>query len=163
MFLGTAESCTGGLIAALCTEISGSSRWFAGGVVSYADAVKSSALGVGSVLLKEHGAVSGPVVEAMAQGALRLLGADAVLAVSGIAGPGGGSAEKPVGTVWIAAALRGQDSRQGDTHGAGGGMLVRRHCFFGDRSRVRLAAALAALDAVSGLLDDRLSTAKALS
>ena len=139
MLLGTAESCTGGLIAALCTAVPGSSRWFAGGVVSYANSVKSGLLGVDPALLSAHGAVSGPVVEAMAKGALDALGVDACLAVSGVAGPDGGSADKPVGTVWIAAGLSA-------------GIAARRHLFPGDRDEVRLAAALAALEAVADLL-----------
>ena len=146
MLLGTAESCTGGLISALCTEVAGSSRWFAGGVVSYANSVKSGLLGVDPALLAAHGAVSGPVVEAMSRGALDALGVDVSLAVSGVAGPDGGSADKPVGTVWIAAGLR---------PGAGGGpagIVARRHLFPGDRGDVRFAAALAALEAVADLL-----------
>ena len=139
MLLGTAESCTGGLIAALCTAVPGSSRWFAGGVVSYANSVKSGLLGVDPALLSAHGAVSGPVVEAMAKGALDALGVDASLAVSGVAGPDGGSADKPVGTVWVAAGLSTR-------------VTARRHLFPGDRDEVRLAAALAALEAVADLL-----------
>ena len=107
MMLGTAESCTGGLIAALCTEVAGSSRWFAGGIVSYSNSVKTGLLGVRAELLEAHGAVSGQVVEAMARGAIQALGVGASLSVSGIAGPDGGSPEKPVGMVWIGAALRG--------------------------------------------------------
>ena len=139
MLLGTAESCTGGLIAALCTAVPGSSRWFAGGVVSYANSVKSGLLGVDPALLATHGAVSGPVVEAMAKGALDALGVDASLAVSGVAGPDGGSADKPVGTVWVAAGLSTR-------------VTARRHLFPGDRDEVRLAAALAALESVAELL-----------
>ena len=159
MLLGTAESCTGGLISALCTEVAGSSRWFAGGVVSYANSVKSGLLGVDGALLAAHGAVSGPVVEAMAKGALAALGVDASLAVSGVAGPDGGSADKPVGTVWIAAGLR--LARTGKNGGEpagieGAGLSVRiaarRHLFPGDRGEVRFAAALAALEAVAELL-----------
>lgn len=139
MLLGTAESCTGGLIAALCTEVPGSSRWFAGGVVSYANSVKSGLLGVDPALLAAHGAVSGPVVEAMARGALDALGVDVSLAVSGVAGPDGGSADKPVGTVWMAAGLSAR-------------IVARRHLFPGNRGDVRFAAALAALEAVAELL-----------
>ena len=139
MLLGTAESCTGGLISALCTEVAGSSRWFAGGVVSYANSVKSGLLGVDPALLAAHGAVSGPVVEAMSRGALDALGVDVSLAVSGVAGPDGGSADKPVGTVWIAAGLSAR-------------IVARRHLFSGNRGDVRFAAALAALEAVAELL-----------
>lgn len=100
--LCTAESCTGGLIASQITGIAGASKVFPGGVVSYSNAMKAQQLGVASQLLEEHGAVSEPVALAMAKGALSNTGADLALAVTGIAGPEGGSAEKPVGTVWIA-------------------------------------------------------------
>ena len=153
LLLGTAESCTGGLIAALCTEIAGSSRWFAGGVVAYANSVKSALLGVDPALLGEHGAVSGPVAEAMALGVLDALAVDVSLAVSGVAGPDGGSAEKPVGTVWIGAALRSSGIRVNPGEGPAVRVAARRHHFPGNRSEVRLAAALAALEAASGLLD----------
>ena len=159
MLLGTAESCTGGLIAALCTEVPGSSRWFAGGVVSYGNSVKSGLLGVDPALLAAHGAVSGPVVEAMAKGALDALGVDASLAVSGVAGPEGGSADKPVGTVWIAAGLRfaragenGESSAGRAGNGLSARIAARRHLFSGNRSEVRFAAALAALEGVAELL-----------
>ncbi len=103
--LATAESCTGGLIAHEATNVPGSSRWFAGGVVAYSNHVKQLVLGVPEALLAKHGAVSRETVLAMAQGARRLLGVQAALAVSGIAGPDGGTPEKPVGTVWMAWAL----------------------------------------------------------
>ncbi len=99
--LATAESCTGGYIAHLITSIAGSSDYFKGSVVSYANEVKEKVLGVSSELLNVQGAVSEAVVVEMAQGAKKLLNVDCVLAVSGIAGPGGGSPEKPVGTIWI--------------------------------------------------------------
>jgi len=102
----TAESCTGGWIGKVCTDLPGSSRWYLGGVVSYANAAKSGLLGVDAALLQAHGAVSEPVVRAMAQGALEHLGGDLSVAVSGIAGPDGGTSDKPVGTVWIAWARR---------------------------------------------------------
>ncbi|MDR2470216.1 MAG: CinA family nicotinamide mononucleotide deamidase-related protein [Tannerella sp.] len=105
--VGTAESCTGGAIAALLTSVAGCSDYFVGSVVSYADAVKQHILGVRAQDIREQGAVSREVVEQMAQGALRALGCDYAIAVSGIAGPGGGTPEKPVGTVWIAVAGRG--------------------------------------------------------
>ena len=101
--LGLAESCTGGLVAQLITENAGSSAYFVGGVVSYANQVKRDVLGVPEELLVAHGAVSQPVAEAMARGARRVLGADVTLALTGIAGPSGGSDDKPVGTVHIAA------------------------------------------------------------
>jgi nicotinamide-nucleotide amidase len=100
--LCTAESCTGGLIASQITSIAGASKVFPGGIVSYSNAMKSSQLGVSEALLQQHGAVSKDVALAMAQGALRVGHADVALAVTGIAGPDGGSEDKPVGTVWIA-------------------------------------------------------------
>lgn len=103
--LATAESCTGGNIAHEITAIAGSSRYFAGGVVAYSNAVKRGVLGVDGDVLEAHGAVSGPVVEAMARGARRRLGTDCAIATSGIAGPGGAVPGKPVGTVWIAASV----------------------------------------------------------
>jgi nicotinamide-nucleotide amidase len=100
--LVTAESCTGGWIAKACTDVAGSSRWFQGGIVAYADAAKAALLGVPEALLAEHGAVSEPVVRAMAAGALQRLGGTVSVAVSGVAGPDGGTPGKPVGTVWLA-------------------------------------------------------------
>lgn len=100
--MATAESCTGGYIAHLLTAIAGSSAVFNGSVVAYSNAMKQSVLGVPAILLERHGAVSEPVVRAMLQGVLETTGADCALATSGIMGPGGGSEEKPVGTVWIA-------------------------------------------------------------
>jgi nicotinamide-nucleotide amidase len=102
----TAESCTGGWIAKVCTDLPGSSRWYLGGVVSYANTSKTDVLGVSPSLLQAHGAVSEPVVRAMAQGALDRLGGELCVAVSGIAGPDGGTPDKPVGTVWFAWARR---------------------------------------------------------
>ena len=102
--LGTAESCTGGNIAHEITLQAGSSAYFKGGIVSYCNEVKHNVLGVSAEDLRTHGAVSQPVVEQMAAGAMRVLGCDCAVATSGIAGPGGGTPEKPVGTVWIAAA-----------------------------------------------------------
>ncbi|MDR1332313.1 MAG: CinA family nicotinamide mononucleotide deamidase-related protein [Tannerella sp.] len=107
--VATAESCTGGAIAALLTSVAGSSDYFRGGIVAYANAVKQGVLGVSADALERHGAVSREVVEQMAGGALKVTGSDFAVAVSGIAGPGGGTAEKPVGTVWIAVA--GRDGR----------------------------------------------------
>ena len=106
--MGTAESCTGGRIANMVTLVAGSSDYFVGGVVSYSNEVKHNVLGVSEDSLRLHGAVSREVVEQMAQGAIRTLGCDCSVATSGVAGPGGGSPEKPVGTVWIAAALKEQ-------------------------------------------------------
>lgn len=107
----TAESCTGGLIAKRITDVPGSSGVFEFGWVTYADRAKTEMLGVPEEVLKEHGAVSEPVVRAMAEGALERSGADVAVAVSGIAGPGGGTPEKPVGTVWFAWAFRGRETR----------------------------------------------------
>lgn len=100
--LVTAESCTGGWIAQAITETTGSSEWFNAGIVSYSNSAKQRLLGVPDQLLQEYGAVSQQVVEAMAQGAINLNFGQASVAVSGVAGPGGGTPEKPVGTVWIA-------------------------------------------------------------
>ena len=109
--LGTAESCTGGLIAKRITDVPGASGVFEFGWVTYADRAKTEMLGVPENVLKRYGAVSEPVVKAMAEGALERSGADVAVAVSGIAGPGGGTPEKPVGTVWLAWAFRGGETR----------------------------------------------------
>lgn len=135
--LATAESCTGGLIAGFCTERPGSSDWFEGGVVSYSNTAKRELLGVPADALASHGAVSEPVARAMAEGVLGRLGVDLAVAVTGIAGPGGGSARKPVGTVWIAFAQR-----------LGSGIVQTSaacHHFDGDRAQVRVATVVAAL------------------
>jgi nicotinamide-nucleotide amidase len=133
----TAESCTGGWVAKVCTDLPGSSRWYLGGIVSYADTAKTDVLGVPASLLQLHGAVSEPVVRSMAQGALQRLGGDSSVAVSGIAGPGGGTPDKPVGTVWFAWARRL----------TGGGCDVTAACEVlpGDRESVRRAAVQRAL------------------
>ena len=107
--LVTAESCTGGWIAKACTDISGSSRWFQGGVVAYSNTLKALLLGVSEGLLAQHGAVSEPVARAMAAGVLTRTGSTVAVAVSGVAGPDGGTADKPVGTVWLAWAWREPD------------------------------------------------------
>ena len=104
--VGTAESCTGGHIAHRITSVAGSSAWFRGSIVAYSNQIKEKLLHVPQPILEEHGAVSRQVVEAMATNALDVLGTDFSIAVSGIAGPGGGTAEKPVGTVWIAVASK---------------------------------------------------------
>jgi nicotinamide-nucleotide amidase len=103
----TAESCTGGLIAATCTALAGSSDWFERGFVTYSNAAKSEQLAVPVALIAQHGAVSEPVARAMAEGALVQSPADIALAVTGIAGPGGATPGKPVGLVWLALAQRG--------------------------------------------------------
>lgn len=124
--LVTAESCTGGLIAAACTDLPGSSEWFERGLVSYSNAAKNELLGVPTEFIAAHGAVSEAVVRAMADGALRHAKAQVSLAVTGVAGPGGGSADKPVGTVWFAWAWAGRLESQ-------------RQQFVGDRAEVRRA------------------------
>jgi len=106
--LATAESCTGGMIAAACTDLAGSSEWFDRGVVTYSYEAKTELLGVDAALIAQHGAVSEPVVRAMADGAIARSRAHIAVAVTGIAGPGGGSPAKPVGTVWVAIAMRGR-------------------------------------------------------
>ncbi len=140
--LATAESCTGGMVAERLTRIPGSSAWFPGGLVAYANDVKALGLDVPAGLMVAHGAVSEPVVRAMAEGARRRFGADLAVAVSGIAGPGGGSAEKPVGTVHLAVAGPGEATAH---------RLIR---FPGDRERVRVFAATAALELVRRRLLD---------
>lgn len=130
--VATAESCTGGLIAATLTEIAGSSAWFGWGVVSYANEAKQQLLQVNAHTLATDGAVSQAVVEQMAIGVRQLSGANWAIAVSGIAGPSGGSADKPVGTVWIAVA-----GAQGCTS--------RCHLFTGDRQHIRAHTVLMAL------------------
>ena len=130
-----AESCTGGGIGAAITAIAGSSDWFGAGFITYSNAAKQQFLGVPEDTLASHGAVSQPVVEAMARGALDRAGADMAVAVSGIAGPGGGTPGKPVGTVWIAVATH-QDT-----------VAQCRH-FTGDRARVRSLTVEAALESL---------------
>jgi len=105
--LATAESCTGGLIAAACTAVAGSSDWFERGFVTYSNAAKTETIGVDAALIAAHGAVSEEVALAMARGALAHSQADLAVAVTGIAGPGGATPGKPVGTVWVALARRG--------------------------------------------------------
>jgi nicotinamide-nucleotide amidase len=104
--LATAESCTGGLIAAACTAVAGSSDWFECGYVSYSNAAKTDLLGVDAAFIAEHGAVSEAVARAMALGALERARVELSVAVTGIAGPGGATPGKPVGTVWLAVATR---------------------------------------------------------
>lgn len=137
--LATAESCTGGLIAAACTELSGSSDWFERGFVTYSNAAKSELLGVAPDLIASQGAVSESVARAMAQGALQHARAQVSLAVTGVAGPSGGSPEKPVGTVWFAWCLP-----EGTTSEV-------RH-FAGDRAAVRAATVQHALWRLLSLL-----------
>ncbi len=131
--LAVAESCTGGWIAKLITDLPGSSGWFDRGFVTYSNQAKVEMLGVSPALLDHYGAVSQPVVEAMAEGALARSSAHCALAVSGIAGPGGGSAEKPLGTVWLAWTLAGQGVESQCGH------------FSGDREQVRRQSVAAAI------------------
>ncbi|HET6449720.1 MAG TPA: nicotinamide-nucleotide amidohydrolase family protein [Spirochaetia bacterium] len=141
--LVVAESCTGGLIAKYLTDLSGSSRVFWGGFLSYANEAKETLLGVDRRTLDEHGAVSEPVVIAMSEGARKSSGAEAAVAVSGVAGPEGGTPEKPVGTVWIAVSLKD------------GGSSAWRFAFSGSRDMVRRRSAVAALLAVEARLRGR--------
>lgn len=131
--LGVAESCTGGLIAAAVTEVAGSSEYFMGGVNAYANRVKTELLGVPDAVLAAHGAVSAPVAEALATGAQARLGAKVGVSTTGIAGPGGGTAEKPVGLVYLGLA-------------GPWGVLSKELRLVGDRERIRSISASAALD-----------------
>lgn len=129
--LVTAESCTGGWIGKAITAIPGSSQWFAGGAIVYTNRMKQRLLKVPSELIEGHGAVSEAVVRAMAEGALSELDADVAVAVSGIAGPDGGTAEKPVGTVWFAwSARKATTPSEADTQ-------AETRLFSGDRAEVR--------------------------
>lgn len=134
--VATAESCTGGLIAHRITNIPGSSEYFLEGVISYSNEAKAEILGVPRELIDAHGAVSAPVAEAMAEGVRKLAGADIGVSVSGIAGPGGGSPEKPVGTVFIAIDY-------GET-----GPVSEKFLFHGTREEIKLATSERALDAI---------------
>ncbi len=145
--LATAESCTGGLIAASCTELAGSSAWFERGFVTYSNEAKTELLGVPAELIAHHGAVSEEVAKAMAAGALAHSRADIAVAVTGVAGPSGGSQAKPVGTVWLAWAERGR----------GGGLdpvavHAEKMWFPGDRRAVRGATVAHALAGVRNRL-----------
>lgn len=141
--LATAESCTGGMIAAACTDRAGSSEWFERGLVSYSNAAKHDLLGVPEPLIAEHGAVSEPVARAMAEGAIAHSRAQCSVAVTGVAGPGGGSAAKPVGTVWFGWSV------YGTTHSE----CLR---FDGDRAAVRQATMVHALQRLNALISARL-------
>ena len=128
----TAESCTGGGVGAAITDVSGASDVYLGGVVSYANKVKSDVLGVSSETLERFGAVSSETAAQMAVGALRLTGADVAVSTTGIAGPGGGSADKPVGLVWFGLA-------------SSAGVRTEKALFAGDRAQVRAQAVVHAL------------------
>ena len=139
LMLSTAESCTGGLIAAACTDLAGSSAWFERGFVTYSNAAKTELLGVPAELIASHGAVSEPVVRAMAAGAVAHSHAHVAVAVTGVAGPTGGSPDKPVGTVWLGWNV--------------GGHITTECCHFaGDRAAVRAATVQRALARLSALL-----------
>lgn len=139
--VATAESCTGGWIAKALTDVPGSSGCFAYGIVSYSNGAKESILGVRNSTLAEHGAVSEPVVREMAEGSLRLSGADISVAVSGVAGPDGGNDAKPVGTVWFAWSMRGPRGITTDTD------LQR---FEGNRESIRMQTVIHGLKGVRG-------------
>jgi nicotinamide-nucleotide amidase len=138
--LATAESCTGGLIAARCTDLAGSSAWFDRGFVTYSNAAKSDLLGIDPSLIAQHGAVSEAIAHAMARGVLQHSRAQVGVAVTGIAGPSGGSLTKPVGTVWLGWNVNG---------------LINTECrlFEGDRALVREAAVTHALQGLLQRLD----------
>lgn len=138
--MATAESCTGGLVAAQCTELPGSSDWYAGSVVAYGNNVKIALLGISGDLLSRVGAVSEEVVSIMAPAVLRTIGAHVAVAVSGIAGPDGGTEDKPVGTVWMAWADFQENQRTELFH------------FEGDRQAVREQATFAALEGLRAFL-----------
>ncbi len=140
--LAVAESCTGGLVGDRVTDIPGSSAWFRGGVTAYANEVKTGVLGVRLETLGRHGAVSRKTVVEMARGVCRVLGADVGIAVSGIAGPGGGTSDKPVGLVYVAVAHDGR-------------VQTRHHRFTGTRRMVKERAATAALDLCRRVLSAR--------
>lgn len=137
--MATAESCTGGLIAGACTDLAGSSDWFERGLVSYSNRAKTELLGVPAAMIAGHGAVSEAVARAMAEGARERSGVDWAVAVTGVAGPAGGNAEKPVGTVWFAWST------------PTGTQAQMRH-FPGDREAVRLATVQHALNTLLQLV-----------
>ena len=143
LFMAAAESCTGGMIAAACTDLAGSSAWFERGFVTYSNAAKTELLGVDAALIAQHGAVSEPVARAMALGAIRHSHAQVTVAVTGVAGPTGGSPDKPVGTVWFAWSISG--SLHSDIQSCSG-----------DRSRVRQATVQHAISKLLTLLEKNL-------
>ncbi|MGO1233002.1 MAG: nicotinamide-nucleotide amidase [Marinobacter sp.] len=140
--IATAESCTGGWVAKVLTDRAGCSAYVMAGLVTYSNEAKQMLLGVNPGVLDEHGAVSELVVRQMVSGAVRVTGVDIAVAISGIAGPGGGSDEKPVGTVWFA-------------WGSGPGRIeTSLQHFDGDRDEVRRQAVLYALQGVTGFLEN---------
>ena len=140
--LASAESCSGGMIAAACTDLAGSSEWFERGLVTYSNTAKTELLGVPSSVIAAHGAVSEAVVRAMAQGAITHSKAQVSVAVTGVAGPGGGTPDKPVGTVWFGWCVAGQVKAQ-----------LRQ--FDGGRAAVRQATVQHALQGLLALLASR--------
>lgn len=142
MTVAVAESCTGGLIGYRLTSVPGSSKWFQGGVIAYSNEVKARDLGVDRKVLKKEGAVSDPVARRMAEGVRTRFGVDMGVAVTGIAGPGGGTPSKPVGLVFVSVSWDG-------------GCEVRRCKFAGDRTAVRLASSTAALEVLRECLEKR--------
>lgn len=147
LMLATAESCTGGGVAQVVTEVAGSSAWFERGFVTYSNLSKQEMLGVLEVTLDRYGAVSEAVVREMVEGALHHSHAQLALAVSGIAGPGGGTQDKPVGTIWFAWGMR---------HGA---IHAQRHQLAGNRAEVRAQAVRIALQGIIDLLNQRTAIA----
>ncbi len=137
MRIATAETCTAGLVSSCLTSVPGASRIFERGFVLYHDTAKATGLGVAETVSRAHGAVSAEVTKGLAEGALANSGAGVTVAVTGYAGPGGGSEKNPVGTIYVAAARRGAET------------LVERHQFSGDRDAVRLSAVGAALDVLT--------------
>ena len=137
--LATAESCTGGWLGRELTALAGSSAWYSGGVISYSNSAKVCLLKVPEATLAEYGAVSEPVARAMVRGAQEALQADCSVSITGVAGPGGGSLEKPVGTVWIAWRLHEYEE-------------ARSFLFYGDREAVRLQAVEEALQGLLKML-----------
>jgi nicotinamide-nucleotide amidase len=140
--LATAESCTGGMVATAITDISGSSGWFERGFVTYSNQAKIEMIGVPADLIEKHGAVSEPVARAMAEGALRNSRAQVSLAITGVAGPGGGTPEKPVGMVSFGWSNRLHTS-------------VETLVFKGDREQIRVQAAAHALRGLLTLIDEK--------
>ena len=148
--LATAESCTGGLLAGTCTAPAGASDWFAAGFVTYANDAKSGLLGVPGALIAAHGAVSAEVADAMARGALAHAGVQLALSVTGIAGPGGGSVAKPVGTVWLGLAwVHARETHEGPPSGGATPLVGSRTELLnldGDRDAIRARTVAIALD-----------------
>ena len=136
--LATAESCTGGMVAAALTDIPGSSDIVERGLVTYSNEAKSELLGIPPTVVKQHGAVSAEVAGAMATGALAHAPVDLAVGITGIAGPGGGSPEKPVGLVWFGIAAKGAEAK------------TESHVFRGDRAAIRIAATRRALELLLG-------------